>query len=311
MMRRMVALVAVLFVTRISLSDELDTKVWIHGSPDCGSNRDPAIDVFRYDAATYILRQNKCVHYEAPFIYVLFGERMVFVQDTGATEDPGRFPLREVLDGLIERERPAATEPLPVLVTHSHSHRDHTAADAQFHNRPSVTIVEPTADAVRAFFGFENWPEGRAVIDLGGRELTVLPIPGHQSESVAVYDSRTGWLLTGDTVYPGQLYVWDWDAYRASIRRLVEFSKTRSVSALMGTHIEMSNTPGRLYAIGSTFQPDEAPLRLEMEDLLLLDGALQSAGGKPRELTMTKFVVTPLSGLQRTLSRGLRWLRVR
>ena len=42
-------------------------KVWILGSPDCAANDDPPIDVYRFDADTYILRQNKCVNFEAPF----------------------------------------------------------------------------------------------------------------------------------------------------------------------------------------------------------------------------------------------------
>ena len=56
-------------------------KNWIHGSPDCKSNQDPAIDVLEAGPGTYVLRQNKCINVEAPFIYVFFGEHTVFVQD--------------------------------------------------------------------------------------------------------------------------------------------------------------------------------------------------------------------------------------
>src|SRR5690606_29739138 len=156
-------------------------------------------------------------------------------QDTGATAEAAEFPLYETIRGLIERR---GEGPLRVLVTHSHGHGDHTAADAQFRGRPAVTLVEPELAAVQAHFGFSRWPQGSATIDLGGRNLEVLPTPGHHESGVAVYDVRTGWLLSGDSAYPGRLYVMDWDAYRASIARLVAFAESRPVTAVLGAHIE-------------------------------------------------------------------------
>ena len=117
--------------------------------------------------------------------------------------------------------------------------------------------------------------------------------------------------MTGDTVYPGLLYVKDWDTYRSSIHRLAQFAKTRPVSAVMGTHIEMSRTPGKVYPRGSTFQPDETSLPLTVEDLVGLDQSLQRAGDEPREITLTKFVVSPIGTFQRVLGTVLKWLGVR
>ena len=308
--RWLIALVLSLFSNHARAADDLSTKVWIHGSEDCSTHRDPAIEVFQFDADTFILRQSKCVHFEAPFIYVLFGEHTVFVQDTGATEEPDRFPLFETVQSLIARRGPRAGAPLGILVTHSHSHSDHTAADAQFRGKPGVTLVEPNADAVRRHFRFGNWPNGTSRIDLGGRELLVIPTPGHHDEHVAVYDSRTRWLLTGDTVYPGQLYVMDWPAYKASVHRLAEFADTHAVSAVMGTHIEMSRTSGKLFARGSTFQPQEAGLALTAADLRMLDASLRRSGDEPMEIPLGKFVVTPVSPFVRALGALLEWLGV-
>src|SRR4051812_4349563 len=64
--------------SQAGFADALSDKVWIHGSERCEENRDPPLDVFRFDADTYLLRQNKCVNFEGPFIYVLFGEHTVF-----------------------------------------------------------------------------------------------------------------------------------------------------------------------------------------------------------------------------------------
>jgi hydroxyacylglutathione hydrolase len=312
MSKWIVALALVMFAAHAGLAAGLNDKVWNRGAADCSTNQDPAIEVFQFDRDTYVLRQNKCVHFEAPFIYVLFGEHTVFVQDTGASADPGQFPLYEVVQKIVaQHDRPAGAEHWRFLITHSHSHGDHTAGDAQFRGKPGVTLIEPDGDAVRDYFKLTDWPEGSATIDLGARQLEVLPAPGHQDESIAVYDARTGWLLTGDTVYPGLLYVKDWNSYRATIRRLAEFAGTRRVSAIMGTHIEMSRVPGQVYPRGSTFQPDETSLLLTVEDLAGLDQSLQRAGAKPQQITLTKFVVTPVGTLQRVVGSLLKWIGVR
>jgi hydroxyacylglutathione hydrolase len=301
---RNAVLAACLAMTSIHVAagSELDAKVWNHGSADCSTNRDPPIEVFRFDATTYILRQNKCLNFEAPFVYVLVGERQVFVQDTGATEDAATFPLYEVIRGQIAKT-------LPLLVTHSHSHSDHTAADAQFRGKPGVTLIEPDSKSVREFFGLAQWPQRTATLDLGGRSLVVIPIPGHQDESIAVYDSQTGWLLTGDTLYPGTLYVRDWQEYRTSIRRLAEFARNHRIAAVMGTHIEISST-GALFPIGSTFQPGEAPLPLSAADLFRLDEKLQQVG-QPAVIALEKFTVAPISTLQRVISNVAKWFGIR
>src|SRR5688572_19687555 len=97
-----------------------------HGSKDSADNQDPAFELPRFDADSYTLRQNKCVDFEAPFIYVLFGQHTVFVLDTGATEDPSQFPLYETVRSLVAQGNYPKTR---FLVAHSHSHGDHRAAD--------------------------------------------------------------------------------------------------------------------------------------------------------------------------------------
>jgi glyoxylase-like metal-dependent hydrolase (beta-lactamase superfamily II) len=213
----------------------------------------------------------------------------VFIQDTGATADAVQFPLYKTVRELM-RQRGA--EKLNVLVAHSHSHGDHIAGDAQFRGQPGVTLIEPTGAGVRQYFGFTDWPNGTASIDLGGRTLTVLPAPGHQDEALVVYDDRTRWLLTGDSVYPGRLYVRDWAAFRASIQRVTTFAKTHPVSAVMGTHIELARD-GTQYPAGTTYQPNEASLVLATPDLEELNRLLQQAGAEPKQIATQRFIVWP------------------
>lgn len=306
-MRAWLIALAVCLVPAVSAASALSGKTWNHGSEDCVTNRDPAIEVFEAAPDTYILRQNKCVHFEAPFLYVLFGETTVLVLDTGASANPDLFPLYDTIQTFIAKRN---NKDVKILVIHSHSHGDHTAADSQFLGRSRVTLVEPTAKAVREYFRFNDWPAGTATIDLGERVLEVIPAPGHQDEGIALYDSLTGWLMTGDNVYPGRLYVKDWNEYRSSIARLAEFSKAHNISAVLGAHIEISAS-GKLFSPGSTYQPDEAGLSLTADDLMKLNESLDQAGDRPKEITMAKFVVAPIGMVQRTLANVLKWLGVR
>jgi hypothetical protein len=104
---------------------------WIHGAPG-----EPAIQVHRYDEHTVILRQGKSVHYEAPFLYLLFGNDRAVLLDTGATADPRRFPLRETVDRLVAGWLDGhPRDGYELVVAHTHGHGDHVAADAQFAGR--------------------------------------------------------------------------------------------------------------------------------------------------------------------------------
>ena len=268
---------------------------WIHGSASCASNRDPPIQVHRFDADTFVLRQNKCINFEAPFIYVLFGQQKVFVLDTGATADPARFPIQMAIRNLISQridERGQAR--IELVVAHSHAHGDHVAGDRQFAGQPDTTLVGLGVAAVQSFFQITGWPTQTVAFELGGRTLDIVPIPGHEPAHIAIYDPRTGWLLTGDSLYPGRLYVRDWPAYRASIARLAAFSRTRPISAVLGTHVEMSKTPGIDYPAGTTFQPDEHVLPLSVRHLDELNEALVRIGNTPRRDVHDDFIITPL-----------------
>ena len=282
----------------------LAQKQWIHGAPDCKANADPSIDVFQYDASSYVLRQNKCSSYEAPFVYVLFGSEKVLVLDTGASDEPAAFPLYQTLQSLIAAQSQSRDREL--LVMHSHSHSDHTAGDNQFAGLAGTTVVTPDKEGLATVFAPGRWPDEQVAVELGGRTLTLIATPGHQEEAIAIYDPHTQWLLTGDTFYPGNIYVKHWPDYRASIARLATFAKAHPVSAVLGAHIEMSDKPGELYPVGTLYQPNEASLVLLPEDLMALDAALEKVG-EPGKIAMDKVVVEPMGALAKAISGVLKW----
>ncbi|MEH6416159.1 MBL fold metallo-hydrolase [Pseudomonas sp. CGJS7] len=237
---------------------------WIHGAAD-----EAPLQVQQAAPGFWVLRQSKASNFEAPFIYLLAGDERALLLDTGAEPANGaQLPLRTTVDRLLAQwQRERGLKSLPLVVAHSHGHRDHVHGDGQFRDRDDTRIVGRQAAEVAAFFGLDRWPEGQAQFDLGGRPLTVLPLPGHEPAHIAIYDARTASLLSGDSLYPGLLTVRDWRAYRASAQRLAEFAATHPVDNVLGAHIEMSATPGRLYPLGAAFQPDEHALALSARHL--------------------------------------------
>ena len=289
--------------------ESINGKRWIHGAERCSQYRGPKIDVMSFGHSA-VMRQSKCDHFEAPFVYLLIGREKALLLDTGATTDSDAFPLYETVLGLVDEYRKAhALPPIEILVAHSHGHSDHTAGDVQFEDKPNVTIVEPRRKAIIAFFGLTDWPNNSQRLELGDRELEIIPVPGHHPQSIAIYDEKTGWMLTGDSLYPGRLHVGDWREFTASIRRLADFARTREVTAILGGHVEMSDSPGVDYPAGSRYQPTEAGLALPVSQLYKLHEVLIETGGKPQECITAKFIVLPQSRLQKALGAIVSWFR--
>jgi glyoxylase-like metal-dependent hydrolase (beta-lactamase superfamily II) len=268
---------------------------WIHGSESSKHNTDPDIQVHWYDDDTAILRQNKAIHYEAPFLYLLFGADRAVLLDTGATSSPALFPLRSVVDTLIgDWLRRRGIRDHHLLVLHTHSHDDHVAGDAQFLDRPDTTVVGADRDSAWRFLGFtEDDSESVRDLELGGRRVEVLATPGHDAAALTFYDPGTGLLLTGDTVYRGRLYIDDWQRFSRTIDRLVEFAERRPVTHVLGCHIEMTRTPGVDYPVRTTFQPDEPPLEMTPAHLRAVQAALAEAGPTPVLRRHEDFILWP------------------
>ncbi|HYQ67025.1 MBL fold metallo-hydrolase [Actinophytocola sp.] len=300
------------FLTGAPVAGDLDVR-WNHGSRSVRRNSDPPIQVHAYDDHTFVLRQNKAVHYEAPFLFLFCGNDRAFLLDTGATEDPARFPLRATVDALLDgwlAEHPRVAYEL--VVAHTHGHGDHIAGDGQFDGRPHTTVVPAALASVQAYFGITDWPTGVARLDLGGRVLEVTGCPGHHEASIAIYDPWTGFLLTGDTVLPGRLYVQDLAMLRESLHRLVAFAHARPVTHVMGCHIEMSRRRGRDYPIGATYQPEEPPLQMTVAQLVNIRDATERIT-RPGVHVFDDFIVFHAPSRREVLRYRLRafWSRLR
>ena len=157
--------------------------------------------------------------------------------------------LRPLLPSLPCR----ADRPLVAVATHGHfdhigalhefrDRRAHGAEAADYASMPdSLTLAHlfrelaepvtalPVAGWQRGDYRILPAPIGRTLvdgdrIDLGGRSLEVLHLPGHSPGSIGLYDAASGTLFSGDALYDGEL-IDDFATrtvahYRATMERL-------------------------------------------------------------------------------------------
>ena len=246
---------------------------WNEGSEDCAKNPQPPIQVHRYNAQTFILRESLCATYEAPFIYLLIGKTKALLIDTGAVADAKVMPLAQTVISLLSN----GGSRLPLMVVHTHGHLDHRSGDDQFRALPDVEVVPTDLASVKSRLGIADWPNGIGQIDLGDRVIDVIPTPGHYPSHVAYYDRQTGLLFSGDFLLPGRLLIEDTDADLASARRVAKFVEHRPITYVLGAHIELDES-GKTF-FGTRYHPNERPLQLTKQEVLVLPGIVSGFNG--------------------------------
>jgi len=263
---------------------------WKTGGPNCLTV--PDWQVHEYNQDFYILRESGCIHFEKPFLYLIFGQDKALLEDTGAG-DVQTAPF--VVDLLAKWAKKKNHAPVSLIVIHSHAHGDHTAGDKQFQALSGVQFIAAKPDDISKATGIATWPTSLGQVDLGGRIIDIIPIPGHNDASITLYDRRTGNLMTGDSLYPGRLSVSEADlpAFTASAQRLADFVETHPIAHVLGTHIEQTKTPYLDYPRATTYQPNEHSLDLTRASVLELNAAFISMGGKLQKIALPDFTVVP------------------
>jgi hydroxyacylglutathione hydrolase len=248
---------------------------WNEGASDCAASSQPPLQVHSYNSTTFILRENPCATAEAPFMYLLIGSTKALLIDTGDVSDAKKMPLAETVLGLLSR--PDHSQ-LPLLIVHTHGHLDHRLGDSQFAHLSEVQIVGTDLAHVRQYFGFSDWPNGLAQVDLGDRTIDVIPTPGHYPSHVSYYDRQTALFFSGDFFLPGHLIIDDAKADLASANRVADFIRNRPAAYVLGGHIEL-NSDGEMLPLGSQYHPREHVLQLTKQDLLALPAVVSSFNG--------------------------------
>jgi glyoxylase-like metal-dependent hydrolase (beta-lactamase superfamily II) len=270
--------VAILFTPLAASSQLLTGSMDVHwnaGASDCATSAQPPLQMHPYNPTTFILRENPCVTAEAPFMYLLIGSNKALLIDTGDVSDPKKMPLAQTVLALLRRPDQSR---LPLLIVHTHGHLDHRLGDSQFEHLSNVQIVGTDLAHVTQYFGFSNWPNGLAQVDLGDRIIDVIATPGHYPSHVSYYDRQTALFFSGDFFLPGRLIIDDAKADLASANRVADFIRHRPVSYVLGGHIEL-NSDGETLPFGSQYHPREHVLQLTKQDLLALPAVISSFNG--------------------------------
>ena len=239
---------------------------WIHGSNVAAKNRDPRVQVVQYNEDSFVLRQNVCVHWEAPFTYLLFGNTGALLIDSGATAEAKHYPLRETVDAIITRwcqARGRRAIPLTIALTSGEDVAQNQGL-VQFAGRPETTVVPRPLEVMKRFYGLgRNWPSATGRIDLGDRVIEVIPTPGTHKDGVSFYDPYCDFLFTGDLLFPGKINIGNDRDFIASLERLKAFAAGHSVKWILGGHIEMMFVPGKYYRRFTNHKPYERVLAME------------------------------------------------
>ena len=263
---------------------------WIDGA----TASEPETQVQRIDPDTFVIRQSVKTNFEAPFLYLVFGNDRALLIDSGA----GDLKIRPTVDRLVaEWQARHSKRAIRLVVAHSHGHGDHHAGDAEFRDRPDTEVIGLAPEAVAAFFHISDWPREIGQYDLGGRVLQIIPTPGHEPAHIMIYDSRTRLMFSGDMLYPGRLYVPlnQFDAFRASADRLADFAKTHPIRALLGAHIEMTTTPGQDFPMKAAAHPSEHSLVLPPSAIQELQHAVVAAKSPPEIDRHPDFIIYPVA----------------
>ena len=179
-----------------------------------------------------------------------------------------------------EKARQITNLPIDVVVTHGHPDHAGLALKAFYDSRCDIYMREMDLPMLKKGVEaawFKPLPPDK-VFDLGGRKLEVIPLPGHTSGSVVLFDRAAQILYTGDAIGAGVFWMQIPNALP-----LNEFMKNlESLRKDMEDYSDLKIHPGHRH---------QAPVQLTrefMDDTLLMTRKIVSGEwvGEDSEMTM-------------------------
>lgn len=144
-------------------------------------------DIIRIDESTYRI-EDGMVRF-----FLLLGEKKALMIDSGMTT----VDAEEICESITK---------LPIELLNTHADRDHVAGNEKFE---WVYMSEKELENYRGNgSGREIKPvkEGD-LIDLGGRVLEIIDLPGHTKGSIAILDVNKRVLISGDSIQDGNIFM--------------------------------------------------------------------------------------------------------
>lgn len=211
--------------------------------------------------------------FEEVISYLIVGKQRALLFDTGL----GVGNMKAVATSLTK---------MPIVVLNSHTHFDHVGGNADFteiygedtpYSRQNARgqLNEYSRDALIAervcgklpagvkaeSYKTRPWKITHVVhdgerIDLGGRELEIVFTPGHTPDSLSLFDRKNELLFSGDTYYPGPIYLFvpetDLAAYTRSIQKLAGLSS--EIKLVLPAHNVPVADPKALVAVQAALE---------------------------------------------------------
>lgn len=106
---------------------------------------------------------------------------------------------------------------LPLEITFTHNHGDHTGMLPAFANNPDVKFMLPKVDFERMA---RRYPDGEFIeegyeFDLGGMKIATLMVPGHTAGSMVFFLEGQDLLFAGDAIGSGHgVWIFNLDAFK-------------------------------------------------------------------------------------------------
>jgi len=209
-------------------------------------------EVYKVAPATFAIYEPH--QSEETIAYLIVGTKQAVLFDTGM----GIADIQKVVRRLTSR---------PVVVMNSHTHDDHvgdnwrfpfvfgmdtaftrtnakgSAEDAQAEIAPGEICGELPKGFDPKTYRTKPWHISITIhdgfkVNLGGRTVEVIATPGHTPDAISLFDRENGLLFTGDTYYPGPIWLFrpetDMKAYVASVTKLHNLKP--EVKLVLGAH---------------------------------------------------------------------------
>ena len=213
---------------------------------------DPWFEVYKVAPATFAIYEPHQA--EEVISYLIVGTKQALLFDTGM----GIGDIKGVVARLTSR---------PIVVLNSHTHDDHVGGNWQFpfiygmdtaftRTNAKGSREDAQAEIAKdqicgalpknfdpAKYSTKPWKISLPIhngfkVNLGGRTIEIIATPGHTPDSISLIDRANRLLFTGDTYYPGEIWLYrpetDFSAYLASVKKLAALAP--EITLVLGAH---------------------------------------------------------------------------
>lgn len=146
--------------------------------------------------------------------FLLAGKERALLIDSGMQV----HNAKEIAESLVD---------LPVALLNTHGDRDHVGSNAEFDSFYMNPAEASNYYNTQKMQGKILPVTDGDVLDLGGRQLEIITLPGHTPGSVAVLDVDNRVLVSGDPIQDGDIYMFgvqrEMHAYLLSLEKLEKY----------------------------------------------------------------------------------------